>query len=78
MNANFKINGIEFCINDFSNRSKEIYKGLIYTKHRLQKLQNQHAVLSKARNEYISALNNDIILKRSGVDLSLLFTEGGE
>ena len=78
METNFKIDGVEFCINNFTKRSKEIYNLLILAKYKVQQLENQYSVLYKARNEYISSLLNEIVLNRSGVDLGLLFSEEKE
>ena len=48
---------------------------LLFINQSIQDLKNQHALLSKAKNAYISDLSSDIVHARSGVDLGALFSD---
>ena len=48
---------------------------LKFTRYMLNELNNQQALLTKAKNGYIADLKTEIVQGRTGVDLSDLFSD---
>lgn len=73
MDQRFKIDGREYEISSVSLEGKELVERLTFINVKLQELQNNIALLSKAKNGYIEDLKTEIIQERTGVDFSDLF-----
>ena len=75
MDQRFKIDGREYEILSMSLEGKELVARLTFINVKLQELQNNIALLSKAKNGYIEDLKTEIIQERTGVDFSDLFSD---
>ena len=75
MDQRFKIDGREYEISGMSQEGKELVGRLTFINLKLQELQNNIALLSKAKNGYIEDLKTEIIQERTGVDFSDLFSD---
>lgn len=75
MDQRFKIDGREYEISSMGLEGKELVGRLTFINVKLQELQNNIALLSKAKNGYIEDLKTEIIQERTGVDFSDLFSD---
>lgn len=75
MTKRFRIEGVEYDIEQLSQQGRDLYEHLNFTQSSLQELNNMLAVLSKAKNAYISDLKTEIVRGRTGVDLGALFSD---
>lgn len=75
MSAWFRIDGNEYDPETLSEDGRGLYERLMFTQRRLQELGNQQALLSKAKNAYITDLKTEIVRGKSGIDLSDLFSD---
>jgi len=75
MDQRFKIDGREYEILSMSQEGRELVERLRFINVKLQELQNNIALLSKAKNGYIEDLKTEIIQERTGVDFSDLFSD---
>jgi len=73
MNKKFKIDGLDYNLDDLSDKGHKILKQLSFINEKLQSLNSQKALLNRARNGYIQDIKIEIIEKKSGVDLDGLF-----
>ena len=75
MTKRFRIEDIEDDIEQLSQQGRDLCERLNFTQSSLQELNNMLAVLSKAKNAYISDLKTEIVRGRTGVDLGALFSD---
>ena len=75
MKQMFWIDGVEYSSDGLSEEGSSLVEQLKFTQLRLHELGNQRALMTKAKNAYISDLKMEIVRERSGVDLSALFTD---
>ena len=75
MTKRFRIEGGEYDIEQLSQQGRDLCERLNFTQSSLQELNNMLAVLSKAKNAYISDLKTEIVRGRTGVDLGALFSD---
>ena len=75
MTKRFRIEGVEYDIKQLSQQGRDLCEHLNFTQSSLQELNNMLAVLSKAKNAYISDLKTEIVRGRTGVDLGALFSD---
>ena len=71
----FSIDGTEYSVDALSEKGLVIFRLLHYSKVRAREIENQQAILNKAKNAYISDLNAEIVQGKSGINLSDLFSE---
>ena len=74
MTQRFRIDGLEYDTETLSQEGRGLLARLTFTRLALQELSNQQALLTKAKNAYISDLKSEIIQGRTGVDLGALFS----
>ena len=72
---NFNIDGVEYKSAELSSESLEILKKLTFTTLKLREIQNEKALMEKARNAYISDIKFEVVQSESGFDLDNLFDE---
>ena len=75
MTKRFRIESVEYDIEQLSQQGRDLCEHLNFTLSSLQELNNMLAVLSKAKNAYISDLKTEIVRGRTGVDLGALFSD---
>ena len=75
MSQRFCIDGVEYATDGLSQEGRDLVARLTFTRLALQELNNQKALLTKARNAYISDLKLEIVQGRTGVDLGALFSD---
>jgi hypothetical protein len=71
----FKIEGSEYEIASLSDEGQKIWQALYFTLQKLDELNANQALLTRAKNAYISDLKTEIIQGRTGVDLGALFSD---
>ena len=73
MGDSLRIYGAVYEISQFSEELKKIVAELIFVQSKLNELQNNLALLSRAKNGYIVDLKSEIVELRTGVDFDDLF-----
>lgn len=68
-----RLDGLDYDLSRLSADGKTLVARLTQLERLVQEKTNLLAVLTKAKNAYISDLKSEIIKKRTGVDLSALF-----
>lgn len=68
-----RLDGLDYDLSRLSADGKTLVSRLTQLERLVQEKTNLLAVLTKAKNAYISDLKSEIIKKRTGVDLSALF-----
>jgi len=71
----FIIDGLDYNAADFSEEAKALVSRLSYIQIRLNEINNNLALLAKAKNGYIEDMKTEIIQERTGVDFSDLFSD---
>jgi hypothetical protein len=75
MSQRFRIDGVEYTTDSLSQEGRDLVARLTFARLQQQELSNQIALLTKAKNAYISDLKTEIIQGRTGVDLGSLFSD---
>ena len=75
MTQRFRIDGAEYDAALLPKEGQALLDLMTFAQMRLQELMNQQALLTKAKNAYISDLKTEIIQGRTGVDLGALFSD---
>jgi len=75
MDKFFSIDGIKYRFEDLSDEGRLQFEQLLFVQKNLNLLKNKIALMTKAKNGYISDLKSDIVEGRSGIDLRLLFSD---
>ena len=74
----FKLDGEKYSTDGFSSEGIELVSMLKFTQKKITTLTNQHALLMKAKNAYISDIKAEVVESRSGLDVGALFTDDAE
>ena len=74
----FTFDGHRYLISDLSDEGRKLLQRMTLTRANLVEMKNHLALLMKAKNAYISDIKLDIVEKRSGVNLGLLFEDEWE
>lgn len=69
------IDGRDYTICSFSKESQVLCHQLLFSSERLQELKADGAFFLRARNAYISDLKEEILEKKTGIDISSLFAD---
>jgi hypothetical protein len=72
----FLLNDKEYDSASLTDTGREIYRNMIFTKRRLREMENNLAVLKRAKNSYIDAIKHEAIKKSTGIDLKSIFEDG--
>ncbi len=75
MSQRFRIDGVEYATDVLSQEGRDLVARLTFARLTLQELNNQQALLTKAKNAYIADLKSEIVQGRTGVDLGALFSD---
>lgn len=75
MAQTISIDGRDYDITGLSDQGKQDLAVLHHITQQLQEAQNMQAILTKARKAYLAELKNEIVMGKSGVDLSSLFSD---
>jgi hypothetical protein len=75
MTKRFRLDGVEYDLVALSTEGRELVERLSFADLQVQALSNQKALLTKAKNAYISDLKSEIVQGRTGVDLGALFSD---
>lgn len=75
MKQKFKFEDVEYSSDNLSDAITKRFLLLQFTQHKLQELQDNAAVLNKAKNSYIADLKNEIISGKLGVDIGSLLAD---
>jgi len=71
----FDLDGVKYKIADLSDNGRNILDKLTFANLKIHELKNQGALLTKAKNAYISDIKTEIIQGESGIDFNDLFDE---
>ena len=74
----FKLDGEKYSTEGLSSEGIELVSMLKFTQKKITTLSNQHALLMKAKNAYISDIKAEVVESRSGLDVGALFTDDAE
>lgn len=69
----FTLDGKEYARADLSENGQTLFRSYLTVERQLNEAQNMYAVLTKARQAYITDIKNEMIQGKSGVDLAALF-----
>ena len=75
MEKKFKFEGAEYSTENLSEGITQRFLRLQFVQQKLQELQDNSALLNKAKNGYIEDLKSEIISGKLGVDLGDLLTD---
>jgi hypothetical protein len=75
MSQRFRIDGVEYATDVLSQEGRDLVARLTFARLMLQELNNQQALLTKAKNAYIADLKCEIVQGRTGVDLGAMFSD---
>ena len=75
MSQRFRIDGVEYATDGLNQEGRDLVARLTFARLTLQELNNQQALLTKAKNAYIADLKLEIVQGRTGVDLGSLFSD---
>ena len=75
MSREFTLEGQSYKLDELSEKATILYEQLIFVYKSIEELNGKHALLTKAKNAYISDLKTEIIQGRTGVDLGALFSD---
>jgi hypothetical protein len=65
----------KYRLDELNETAKLYYQKLVFVYRAIEELNARHAMLSRAKNAYIEDLKAEVIVKKSGVDVNLLFSE---
>lgn len=74
----FIIDGDKYSTEGLSPDGIELVTMLKFSQRKITNLTNQHALLMKAKNAYISDIKTEVVESRSGLDVGALFTDDAE
>jgi hypothetical protein len=75
MPEKFKFEGAEYSTENLSEGITQRFLRLQFVQQKLQELQDNSALLNKAKNGYIEDLKNEIVSGKLGVDLGDLLAD---
>jgi hypothetical protein len=70
-----KIDGLDYMICSFTQDGQSLCLQLLFSAEKLRELSADGALLIRARNGYISDLKEEILKKKTGVDMSSLLED---
>lgn len=70
MSDNLNFDGRKIDPSDLSENGQAILENLSYANHRIKELKNMQALLTRARNSYMSSLKQEILAEKAGIDLN--------
>lgn len=73
--SKLRLDGKDYDISTLSVQGQQALAAYQHATEQLQHAQNMQALLTKAKNAYISELKTEMIRGRTGVDLSTLFDD---
>jgi hypothetical protein len=75
MATTLRLDGKDYDISALGEQGRQNLAAYQHATAQMQEATNMMALLTKAKNAYIADLKTEIILGRTGVDLSSLFSE---
>lgn len=75
MQQQLEFEGHEYSIDSLSNNAKGILVKMNFAKQKIVELNDNSALLNKAKNGYIEDLKNEIVSGKLGLDLRDLLTD---
>jgi hypothetical protein len=70
-----EIEGTEYKTEELSSKAIQILKHLTFSEQKLREMVNRKALMTKARNAYISDIKKEVIKIKSGIDVSKLLID---
>ena len=67
LDSTFKINDKEYCIETLSEATKSKLNVLKFATERLQELNNQRALLLRAKQSYLDSLKREMLADKAGI-----------
>ena len=75
MGKKFTLEGINYNVDDLGKVGEKILQRLIFTLKKIEELDAQHAILTRAKNAYIEDIKSEVVQSKSGVDFAALFSD---
>ena len=72
---NFEIEDVKYRTDALSAKNLDILKQLTFVEVKIREMINKKAIMTKARNAYISEIKKEVIKSKSGIDLSTLLSD---
>ena len=73
MTQKINLDGVEYNTDQLSDEGKKILVAYAHANKQLQEALNMRAILTRAKNSYISELKSEMVRGKTGLDLSDLF-----
>lgn len=73
MAQKINLDGIDYDTSQLSDEGKKVLVAYVHTNQRLQEAVNMRAILTRAKNSYVSELKSEMVKGKTGLDLSDLF-----
>ena len=71
----FKLDGVTYSADELTDTGRKLLVSLNYSAAKIVDLRNYIAILTRARQGYISDISVEVVESKSGVDLNQLFGE---
>lgn len=71
----FTLDGCNYNTDDLTEDSQKVLTRLFFTLHKLEELNAQHALLTRAKNAYIEDIKSEVVQSKSGVDFAALLSD---
>ena len=69
------LDGHDYNIADLTEDSQKIWSRMLFALQKLDELNGQHALLTRAKNAYIEDIKSEVVQSKSGVDFAALFSD---
>jgi hypothetical protein len=70
-----RFDGVDHDLATLSAEARTLLERIQHCDARMKELDNMRALLTRSKNSYLSALKNEIVSGKSGVDLASLFSD---
>ena len=75
MTQKITLDGVDYETSDLSENSQKLLAAYQHATLRLQETKNMQAILTRAKNSYLSELKAEVVKGKTGLDLEDLFSD---
>lgn len=75
MAQKISFDGVEYDVSNLSESGKQLLAAYQHVTSRLQETKNMQAILTRAKNSYLSELKAEVVKGKTGLDLEDLFSD---
>ena len=75
MAKKFTLESLDYDVDDLTEDGQKIWSRMLFALRKLDELNGQHALLTRAKNAYIEDIKSEVVQSKSGVDFAALFSD---